>query len=34
MQVELSATPLLTEDKGTSLPGQVCPFDSLSTLEW
>ena len=33
MQVESSATPLLTEDKASSLPGQFCPFHSRSTLE-
>ena len=33
MQVESSATPLLTEDKASSLPGQFCPFHPLSTLE-
>ena len=33
MQVESSATPLLTEDKATSFPGQFCPFHPLSTLE-
>ena len=33
MQVELSATPLLTEGKASSLPGQFCPFHPRSTLE-
>ena len=33
MQVESSATPLLTEDKASSLPGQHCPFHPRSTLE-
>ena len=33
MQVESSATPLLTEDKASSLPGQFCPFHPRSTLE-
>ena len=33
MQVESSATPLLTVDEVSSLPGQVCPFHPLSTLE-
>ena len=33
MQVKSSATPLLTEDKASSLPGQFCPFHPLSTLE-
>ena len=33
MQVESSATPLLTEDKASTLPGQFCPFDPYSTLE-
>ena len=33
MQVESSATPLVTEDKASSLPGQFCPFNPRSTLE-
>ena len=33
MQVESSASPLLTEDKASSLPGQFCPFHPRSTLE-
>ena len=33
MQVESSATPLLTEDKASSLPGQFCPFHPYSELE-
>ena len=33
MQVESSATPLLTEDNASSLPGQFCPFHLRSTLE-
>ena len=33
MQVDSSATPLLTEDKASSLPGQFCPFHPRSTLE-
>ena len=33
MQGESSATPLLTVDEVSSLPGQVCPFHPLSTLE-
>ena len=33
MQVESSATTLLTEDKASSLPGQFCPFHYRSTLE-
>ena len=33
MQVESSASHLLTEDKASSLPGQFCPFHPLSTLE-
>ena len=33
MQVESSATPLLTEDKAGSLPGQFCPFHFRSTLD-
>ena len=33
MQVESSATPLLTEDKASSLPGQFCPFHPYSALE-
>ena len=33
MQVESSATPLLTEDKASSLPEQFCPFHPYSTLE-
>ena len=33
MQVESSASPLLTEDKASSLPGQFCTFHSRSTLE-
>ena len=33
MQVESSATPLLTEDKASSLPGKFCPFHPYSTLE-
>ena len=33
MQVVLSATPLLTEDKASSLPGQFCPFHPRSMLE-
>ena len=33
MKVESSATPLLTGYKASSLPGQVCPFHPLSTLE-
>ena len=33
MQVESSATPLLTEDKASSLPGQFCLFHPRSTLE-
>ena len=33
MQVESSATPLLTEDKASSLPGQFCPFHCRSMLE-
>ena len=32
MQVESSATPLLTEAKASSLPGQFCPFHPYSTL--
>ena len=32
MQVESSATPLLTEDKVSSLPGQFRPFHPHSTL--
>ena len=31
--VDSSSTPLLTQDKASSLPGQVCPFHPLSTLE-
>ena len=34
MQVESSSTHLLAEDKVRSLPGQVCPFHPLSTLEF
>ena len=33
MKVESSSTPLLTEDKARSLPGQFCPFHCRSTLE-
>ena len=33
MQVESSASPLLTEDKASSLPGQFCPFYPHSTFE-
>ena len=33
MKVESSSTPLLTEDKASSLPGQFCPFHCRSTLE-
>ena len=33
MQVESSLTPLLTEDKASSLPGPFCPFHPRSTLE-
>ena len=33
MQVESRATPLLTEDKASSLPEQFCPFHPYSTLE-
>jgi len=33
MQVESSATPLLTEDKASSLPGQFCPFHPRSKVE-
>ena len=33
MLVESSATPLLTEDKARSWPGQFCPFHPRSTLE-
>ena len=33
MQVESSASPLLTEDKASSLPGQFSPFHARSTLE-
>ena len=34
MQDELSATPMLTEDKASFLPGQLCPpFYPLSMLE-
>ena len=33
MQVESSASPLLTEDKASSLPGQLCPFHPRSKLE-
>ena len=33
MQVESSASPLLTEDKASSLPGQFYPFHPRSTLE-
>ena len=33
MQVESSATSLLTEDKASSLPGQFCLFHPRSTLE-
>ena len=33
MQVESSATPLLTEDKASSLPDQFCSFHPYSTLE-
>ena len=33
MQVESSASPLLTEDKASSLPGQFGPFHPRSTLE-
>ena len=33
MQVESSATPLLTEDKASSLPGQFGSFHPRSTLE-
>ena len=33
MHVESSATPLLTEDKASSLPGQLCPFHPHSTLK-
>ena len=33
MQVESSATPLLTEDKASSLPEQFFPFHPYSTLE-
>ena len=33
MQAETSATPLLTEDKTSSLLRQDCPFHSVSTLE-
>ena len=33
MQVESSATPLLTEDKASYLPGQFCPFHPYSALE-
>ena len=33
MQFESSASPLLTEDKASSLPGQFCPFHPRSALE-
>ena len=33
MQVKSSASPLLAEDKASSLPGQFCPFHPRSTLE-
>ena len=33
MQVESSASPLLTDDKASSLPGQFSPFHPRSTLE-
>ena len=33
MQVESSSIPLLAENKVCSLPGQVCPFHPLSTVE-
>ena len=33
MQVESSATPLLTEDKVSALSGRFCPFHPRSTLE-
>ena len=33
MQAETSATPLLTEDKTSSLLRQDCPFHSVSTLD-
>ena len=33
MQVESGASPLLTEVKTSSLPGQFCPFHPHSTLE-
>ena len=33
MQVESSASHLLTEDKASSLPGQFCPFYLPSSLE-
>ena len=33
MQVESSATPVLTGDKAQSLAGQVCRFHPLSTLQ-
>ena len=33
MQVESSASPLLTEDKASSLPGEFYPFHPRSTLE-